>query len=70
MEGVAVFSRSQLHTAVPIVEERLLFPKAEPVLPSQWAVQSVRFPSVGIAFVSAYSVAGVGLAEPNPSLLS
>eukprot|EP00959_Pyramimonas_sp_CCMP1952_P057839 1207373-Pyramimonas_sp.AAC.1 len=43
--GVAAFSRSHLHTTVPTTEEKLLFPDAQPPLPSQWAVQWVRFRS-------------------------
>eukprot|EP00959_Pyramimonas_sp_CCMP1952_P309968 6486646-Pyramimonas_sp.AAC.1 len=47
-----------------------MFPDVLPPLPSQWAVQWVRFQSVDIAFVTAYFVVGVGLGEPDLSLLT
>ena len=55
---------------MPNADEKLLFREEMPALPSQWAVQWIRFQSIDIAFVTAYLVVGVGLAEPNLSLLA
>eukprot|EP00959_Pyramimonas_sp_CCMP1952_P252059 5266547-Pyramimonas_sp.AAC.1 len=52
--GVGVVSRSHLHTVVPTDEQKLLFPEQVPALPSQWAVQWVRFKGVDVAFVAAH----------------